>query len=150
MANTYPYIQLKDDNMTKYKRVSVMWTDFSEGPVSQQSIERSASGKLLVSIGKTYRSWKGFFKIDAIPKKFPTNCTTNCDWEYASKSDIEKWCSSSNFANRRLTMFDTYNTEYKVFIVSTAEFRYASPVPDGVGSFFLIPFEMQTQTGVSL
>ena len=151
MANTYPYIQVKDATTgSKYKRISVLWTDFLEGPVSQQIVERSANGKLLVSIGKTYRSWKGVFKIDAIPKKYPTDCTANCTWEYAGKADIEKWCTSDNPLHRQLTIKDNYNAQHEVFIVSTAEFRYASPVPDGVGSFFLIPFEMHTQSGVSL
>jgi len=153
MANSY--IQLRDETMAsnKYKRVSVLWTDFVEGPVSQQAIERSASGKILVSIGKTYRVWRGLFKIDATPKKFPANCTTNCDWEYASKSDIEAWCASDNPLKRQLTMIDNYalpGVTHKVFIVSPVEFRYGSPVPDGIGSFFLLPFEMQTQELVTI
>lgn len=152
MASSVPYIQMRDSTMAsgKYKRVSVMWTDFAEGPVSQQVQERSANGKLLVSIGKTYRVWKGLFKVDANPKKYPENCTTNCTWEYAGKSDIEKWCTSDDAAKRRLTMIDNYGNTHNVFITTPVEFKYGSPVPDGASSFFLVPFEMQTQEAVTV
>lgn len=153
MANSY--IQIRDETMSagKYKRISVLWNDFSEGPVSQQLTERAANGNLLVSIGKTYRIWRGVFKIDATPKKFPTNCTTNCTWEYAGKSDIEKWCTSDNPAERRLLMIDNYalaDVVHSVFIVTPVEFKYGSPVPDGISSFFLVPFEMQTRAAVTV
>lgn len=157
MAN--PYIQLGDETMIatvngvqvqKYKRVSVLWNDFTEGPVSQQVAERAANGNLLVSIGKTYRVWRGLFKIDAFPKKFPADCTSNCVWEYASKADIERWCTSDNPAKRKLTMIDNMDVIHSVFIVTPVEFKYGSPVPDGVNSFFLVPFEMQTQASVTV
>lgn len=140
MANAF--VQIRDTTMTagQYKKVSVLWTDFSEGPVSQQAMERSANGKLLVSIGKTYRLWRGVFKIDANPKT-----------GYAGKTDIEQWCTSDSVAKRRLTMIDNYGTTHAdVFIVTPVEFKYGSPVPDGVSSFFMVPFEMQTQNAVTV
>lgn len=157
MANSY--IQLSDETMVttvnnvqtrKYKRVSVLWTDFLEGTASQQLVERAANGGLLVSIGKTYRMWRGLFKIDAVPKRFPANCTSNCVWEYAGKSDIEKWCTSGDPAKRKLIMIDNMSVAHDVFIVTPVEFRYGSPVPDGVSSFFLVPFEMQTRAAVTV
>ena len=138
MANSY--IQIKTSvSGSVFKKVSVLWTDFSEGPVSQQAIERSANGKLLVSIGKTYRTWKGVFKIDANPKT-----------GYAAKTDIEKWCTSDDTLYRTLTMVDNYGTTHSVFIVTPVEFKYGSPVPDGLSSFFMVPFEMQTQGSVTV
>lgn len=143
MANSY--IQLRDETMTAgvYKRVSVLWNDFSEGPTSQQVMERAANGNLLVSIGKTYRMWRGVFKIDATPK-------TGTGFSYAEKSDIEKWCTSDDPAKRRLTMIDNMGTSHSVFIVTPVEFKYGSPVPDGASSFFLVPFEMQSRAAVTV
>lgn len=143
MANSY--IQLRDETMSNgvYKRVSVLWNDFSEGPVSQQLTERAANGNLLVSIGKTYRVWRGIFKIDATPK-------TGTGFTYAGKTDIEKWCTSEDPAKRRLVMIDNMGVTHNVFIVTPVEFKYGSPVPDGVNSFFLVPFEMQTRAAVTV
>ncbi len=139
MAN--PYVQIRDASMAanQYKKITILWSDFSEGPVSQQAVERAANGKLLVSIGKTYRVWRGVFKIDATPKT-----------GYAGKSDVEKWFTSDDPAKRRLTIIDNYGVTHSVFIVTPVEFKYGSPVPDGVSSFFMIPFEMQTQEAVSV
>jgi hypothetical protein len=142
MAN--PYIQISDEtmftnNVRTYKKVKVLWSDFSEGPVSQQVVERSANGKLLVSIGKTYRMWRGVFKIDAYPQT-----------GFASKTDIETWCTSNNVLKRKLTMIDNYGSTHNVFVVTPVEFKYGSPVPDGSTSFFLVPFEMQTQEAITI
>ncbi len=138
------YIQLRDETMTagSYKKVKVLWTDFSEGTVSQQAMERAANGKLLVSIGKTFRMWRGLFKIDFTPAS-----------GFAGKSDLEKWFTSDDPAERKLTMIDNYSpsgTTWSVFILTPAEFKYGSPVPDGVSSFYLIPFEMQTREAVTI
>jgi hypothetical protein len=142
MAN--PYIQLSDETMVvngtrSYKKVKVLWNDFSEGPVSQQVLDRAVNGNLLVSIGKTYRMWRGLFKIDASPAT-----------GFAGKSDIEKWCTSSDAQKRKLTMIDNYGSTHNVFILTPVEFKYGSPVPDGSTSFFLVPFEMQSQGPVTV
>ena len=139
------YIEIHDETMytgsnpavATYKKVSVLWNDFSEGATTEQDVERTASGKLLLSLGKRYRAWKGLFKIDATPKT-----------GYASKEDVLKWSTSTNALERQLTMKDTYGNSYQVFILTPVEFKYGSPVPDGYGSFFLVPFEMQTQEAV--
>lgn len=137
MANSY--IQIKDAESNTYKKISVLWTDYSDGTVSQMAAERAANGTLLVSIGKTYRMWRGVFKIDATPKT-----------GYAGRSDIERWCTSDVPARRQLTMIDNYGSTHTVFIPTPVEFKYGSPVPDGVSSFFLVPFEMQTRDSVSV
>lgn len=145
MANSY--IQVRDETMSAgtYLRVSVLWSDFSEGPVAQQVADRSASGELLVSIGKAFRIWTGVFKVSHSPAS-----------QYASKENIETWATSSSAAKRRLTMRTNLWTqpaqgqtsphEYSVFITSLSPSQYSSPVPDGTNSYYYIPFEIQTRS----
>lgn len=150
MAN--PYIQLRDETMASglYKLVPVLWTDFSDGTISQQSVERSANGTLLVSIGKTIRTWRGVFKIGVGERSAMVNGVKRY---YATRADIETWCTSDNPLKRKITMIDNYalpNVTHNVFILSPADFRYGSAVPDGINSFFLVPFEMQTRAAVTV
>lgn len=147
MANSY--IQIRDETMASgsYLRVSVLWSDFKEGPVSQQIIDRSANGEMLVSIGKTFRMWVGLFKVSHATPPL-----------YASKDNLEAWATSSNAAKRRLTMRTNLWTapaqgqtsphEYSVFITSLGQYQYASPVPDGASSYYYIPFEIQTRSSI--
>lgn len=139
MAN--PYIQIRDETMpaNQFLKVAVLWSDFSEGPVSQVSSERSANGNLLVSIGKTYRMWRGVIKLNH-----------NVPSGYATKANIEKWFASDNINERKLTVIDNLNRQFNAFVLTPVEIKYGSPIPDGVNGFYMIPFEMQTREAVTV
>lgn len=135
-----------------FLKVPILWNDYKEGAVAQQTMERSASGELLVSLGKAFRSWFGVFKVSGTPGA-----------GYATRENIEAWGTSSNAAKRRLIMRTNLWVdpgisitgeplpspyEFTVFITMLGQAQLGSPVPDGVNSFYYIPFEMQTRMSI--